>query len=97
MKALVLILLLSGYLMQESFAQKDIIHGQASLVGSYSPKNDLPIFFGARYIPELRLNTSLDSVKIIDLVASANISETVLFSDFNRVSQILISTHTGFG
>jgi len=83
MKALVLILLLSGYLMQESFAQKDIIHGQASLVGSYSPKNDLPIFFGARYIPELRINTSIDSVKNIDIVASANISSTVLFSDFN--------------
>ena len=83
MKALVLILLLSFYSIQQSFAQKDFFHGQASIVSSYSPKNDLPVFFGARYIPEFRLKTSLDSIKNIDMVASANLSSTVLFSDFN--------------
>ena len=83
MKALVLILLLSFYSIQQSFAQKDLFHGQASIASSFSPKNDLPVFFGARYIPEFRLKTPLDSIKNIDLVASANLSSTVLFSDFN--------------
>ncbi|EPR66024.1 hypothetical protein [Cyclobacterium qasimii] len=83
MKAIAFILLLGCYSIQEAMAQKDLFHGQASIVSSYSPKNDLPFFFGARYIPELRINSSIDSVKNIDIVASANISSTVLFSDFN--------------
>ncbi|WP_339925211.1 hypothetical protein [uncultured Cyclobacterium sp.] len=89
MKTNVLILLLSCYFIQQAMAQKDVFHGQASLVSSYSPKNELPIFFGARYIPELRINNGIDSIKSIDLVASANISSTVLFADLNSAESNL--------
>lgn len=78
---LLVILFLS---IRPSTAQKASFHGQASVVGSFSPKNDLPLFFGTRYIPEFRLTTKIDSVKNLDLLASANLSSTVLFSDLNK-------------
>ncbi|MBR9775763.1 MAG: hypothetical protein GYB55_12370 [Cytophagales bacterium] len=65
-----------------SNAQKTSFHGQASVVGSFSPKNDLPFFLGTRYIPEFRLTTKIDSAKNFDILASANLSSTILFSDF---------------
>jgi hypothetical protein len=83
MKQVILTLFFSCLMLRLSLAQKDFFHGQASIVSSYSPKNERPFFLGVRYIPELRLNTSIDSVKNIDFVASANISGTLLFSDFN--------------
>lgn len=56
--------------------------GQVSVIGSYSPANDLDIFLGARYIPELDYGIKLDSTQNIDFEASANISTTLLMHSF---------------
>lgn len=82
MKVLVFVLILIIVSARPSNAQKTSFHGQASVVGSFSPKNDLPFFLGTRYIPEFRLTTKIDSVKNFDILASANLSSTILFSDF---------------
>ncbi|WP_339676933.1 hypothetical protein [Cyclobacterium marinum] len=82
MKVLVFVLILIIVSTRPSNAQKTSFHGQASVVGSFSPKNDLPFFLGTRYIPEFRLTTKIDSVKNFDILASANLSSTILFSDF---------------
>lgn len=82
MKVLVFVLILIIVSARPSNAQKTSFHGQASVVGSFSPKNDLPFFLGTRYIPEFRLTTKIDSAKNFDILASANLSSTILFSDF---------------
>lgn len=65
------------------FGQNKVVYdGQLSLLGSYSPDNELDVFLGGRYIPEFSYGFSLDSTKIIDFEASANISGSVLFHPF---------------
>ena len=70
--------------------QKLDFDGQLSLISSYSPQNDLDVFIGGRYIPELSYKIPLDSIRFIDFEASANLSASSLFHPFdtseNRLS-----------
>lgn len=59
--------------------------GQFSMIGSYSPDNDLDIFTGARYIPELNYYIPIDSTRKIDFEASVNISGSLLFHPFDSL------------
>jgi hypothetical protein len=69
----------------ELFGQNKIDYdGQLSIIGSYSPDNELDAFIGGRYIPEFSYGFALDSTKTFDLEASANISGSVLFHPFNK-------------
>lgn len=52
--------------------------GQLIGVGSFSPQNDLPVFFGARYLPEISFEHKLDSSQKFDFEVSANISAFTL-------------------
>ncbi len=58
--------------------------GQASIYGSYSPNNDLDIFMGARYLPELNYAYTLRNKTMLDFEVSANIYGSVLFDPFNN-------------
>ena len=81
------ILLLTGISLLLSFhslAQNKLEYdGQLSLIGSYAPDNDLPLFFGGRYIPELSYGFPLDSTKLMDFEASVNISGSSLLHLFD--------------
>ncbi|MDD2584085.1 MAG: hypothetical protein WCR61_06535 [Bacteroidales bacterium] len=57
--------------------------GQASIYGSYSPKNDLNLFIGGRYLPELNYGYTFKNKSMLDFEASANIYGSVLFSAFD--------------
>lgn len=57
--------------------------GQASIYGSYSPKNDLNLFVGGRYLPELNYGYTFKNKSMLDFEASANIYGSVLFSAFD--------------
>ena len=66
-----------------SFGQNKVVYdGQLSLIGSYSPDNELDAFLGGRYIPEFSYGIVLDSTKTLDFEASVNISGSVLFHPF---------------
>lgn len=58
--------------------------GQFSAFGNYSPDNELDMFVGARYIPELDYAIPLDSSKTLDFQISANIFGTDSFSPFYK-------------
>jgi hypothetical protein len=57
--------------------------GQLSLFGNYSPQNDYDVFLGGRYIPEVSYGIQLDSTKLLDFEASANIYGSVLTVPFD--------------
>lgn len=63
--------------------------GQASLIGSFSPDNDKEVLIGARYIPQLNLETSLDSNKTIDFELALNISGNTLFHPFEKTDNTM--------
>ena len=58
--------------------------GQASVVGSFAPDNQLDLFLGGRYIPRLSYGFKLDSAKTkgIDFEASVNISGSLSSNSF---------------
>jgi len=58
--------------------------GQFSAFGNYSPDNELDMFVGARYIPELDYAIPLDSSKTLDFQVSANIFGATSFSPFYK-------------
>lgn len=68
--------------------QKVEFDGQFIMVGSYSPDNQLEVFLGSRYLPELSYLIPLDSTqtKFFDFEASANINGSILFSPFDTSS-----------
>lgn len=57
--------------------------GQASIYGSYSPKNNLNLFVGGRYLPELNYGYTLKNKSTLDFEASANVYGSVLFRAFD--------------
>ncbi len=77
------------------FAQNNKVEfdGQLSLIGSYAPDNDMEIFLGVRYIPELNYKISLDSAKskFFDFETSANITGS-MFADHPKSSVIHLDT-----
>lgn len=58
--------------------------GQASVYGSYSPDNDLNIFMGGRYLPELNYAYTFSNKTMLDFEVSANMYGSVLFDPFNN-------------
>ncbi|WP_261395238.1 hypothetical protein [Membranihabitans marinus] len=60
--------------------------GQISAVGNYSPDNELDVFTGIRYIPELRYTIPVDSTKLIDFEAAANISGSSFIRPFDSAT-----------
>ena len=59
--------------------------GQFSAIGTYSPENDLDVFTGLRYIPELNYYIPIDSTRKIDFEASVNIFGSLLFHPFDSI------------
>lgn len=57
--------------------------GEASAYGSYSPNNDLDLFLGARYLPELNYGYTFENRSLLDFEVSANINGSVLFRPFD--------------
>ena len=60
------------------------LDGQASAYTSYSPKNDLDMFLGSRYLPELNYSYTFQNESLLDFEASANIYGSTLFHPFDR-------------
>lgn len=58
--------------------------GQASAYTSYSPKNDLDMFIGGRYLPELNYSYTFKNESMLDFETSANMYGSVLFHPFNN-------------
>ena len=58
--------------------------GEASAYGSYSPDNDLDLFIGARYLPELNYGYIFENKSLLDFELSANVNGSVLFRPFDR-------------
>ena len=58
--------------------------GQLSAFGNFSPDNELDMFVGARYIPELDYAIPLDSSRTLDFQVSANIFGASSFAPFYR-------------
>lgn len=53
--------------------------GQASIYSSYTPKNNLNLFIGGRYLPEFNYSYNYKNNSKLDFEASANIYGSVLF------------------
>ncbi len=68
---------LQTVLAQDTLRKNDndslVFSGQLSSWINYSHKNQLPLWLGARYIPQLNFNHNISSKKLIDLEVSANI------------------------
>ena len=77
-----LMLLLTNFELhaQDAFEFK----GEASVYGSYSPDNDLDLFFGGRYLPQLNYGYTFDNKSLLDFELSANVNGSVLFRPFDR-------------
>lgn len=58
--------------------------GEASAYGRYSPDNDLDLFFGGRYLPELNYGFYFENKSLLDFEVSANINGSVLFRPFDK-------------
>lgn len=71
---------------QEQPKEKVQFDGQLSTVFSFSPDNTLDWFAGVRYIPELSYKIPVDSTRIIDFEAAANISGSLLFHPFDSLN-----------
>jgi len=50
-----------------------LLKGQVSAWGHFNNDNPYPLYFGARFIPQLNYNIGLDDDKLLDFEASANI------------------------
>ena len=57
--------------------------GQASVFGNYSPDNDLDLFTGGRYIPEISYKIKLPQSRNFDLVGSVNMYGNSNFRAFD--------------
>lgn len=79
MKKVIIILLMFPPFLLKSQISWD---GQVSAFGNYSPDNQYELFMGGRYIPEINYTHSLDSGKSFDVLASANISGSILSDSF---------------
>lgn len=66
----------STVLSQENIVNKDslVLSGQFSAWSIYNHSNDLPLWFGGRYIPQANYNVNLSDNRLIDFELSANIN-----------------------
>lgn len=60
--------------------------GQLSVLSSYSPDNELDLFAGGRYLPELSYGFNLTPHKMIDFEASLNLSGTAFYHPFDTLN-----------
>ncbi|MEX2231468.1 MAG: hypothetical protein WD824_04875 [Cyclobacteriaceae bacterium] len=60
-----------------------LISGQLSTWTNYNHQNDLPLWLGARYIPQANYNLRLADEKLIDFEVSANINGSTGFHFFD--------------
>ena len=80
-----ILLIISILMSSKAHAQNTFeFRGVASAYGSYSPDNDLDLFFGGRYLPELNYGYTFENKSLLDFEASANINGSVLFRPFDR-------------
>ncbi len=85
------ILFLLCFLALSGYSQKDqessdtfFVKGQLSAVTHYNPSNNLPLWFGGRYIPQVNYNLEFGSSNLIDFEASANMYGNVGTEPFNE-------------
>ncbi|MGB0895833.1 MAG: hypothetical protein ACPGU9_05705 [Flavobacteriaceae bacterium] len=78
-KLYIIIIILS---INSSAQEKFNFKGQLSGITSYSPDNDLDLFLGGRYIPEVSYTIKLDSLHRLDFNVAANMSASILFHPF---------------
>jgi len=64
-------------LVQSVVAQKLEFKGQASAWTNFNPTNELELWGGARYLPQLNLKFGEESKNLIDFEASANLNGTL--------------------
>lgn len=62
--------------------------GQMSLVGAYTPDDELEVLAAGRYISTFNFKTAIDSFKKFDLEASVNISASARFHPFDTVQKM---------
>lgn len=88
MKNWFIFLLILGWSSFVAAQQKVEFQGQLSMIGSYSPDNQLEGFLGGRYIPELSYLIPMDSMqtRFFDFEASANISGSTSFSLYDTAN-----------
>ncbi|HUW93192.1 MAG TPA: hypothetical protein VMV74_08505 [Bacteroidales bacterium] len=79
--SLLLLILPFKCLAQDSLGMK----GQASAWMLFNGGNDLPVYAGGRYIPQLNLNLPLKNDKHIDFEASLNINGSLGLNPFDSV------------
>lgn len=63
-----------------------IFKGQLIGWANVNPANDLPVWLGGRYLPQLNYNLSLPKTRLIDFEASANLFGNAGFNPFDSVS-----------
>ena len=69
--------LICALIVQMSFAQKLQFKGQVSAWTNFNPSNELELWGGARYLPQLNLKLGEESKNLIDFEASANLNGTL--------------------
>lgn len=72
-----ILLLICALIVQVSLAQKLQFKGQASAWTNFNPSNELKLWGGARYLPQLNLQLGKESKNLIDFEASANLNGTL--------------------
>ncbi|MFY0642870.1 MAG: hypothetical protein JXR19_00230 [Bacteroidia bacterium] len=60
--------------------------GQFSTAANYSPDNEMDLFIGGRYIPQLEYSYRIDSANLLDFEASANMSASAFLRSFDSSS-----------
>ncbi|MCK5209464.1 MAG: hypothetical protein KAQ79_15625, partial [Cyclobacteriaceae bacterium] len=88
------ILLLSGFIATNTFAQDStssvqtslLFKGQLSSWAHFNPNNPYPLYLGGRYIPQVNYEIQFPKTKLIDFEASANIYGDVGIHFFDSAS-----------
>jgi len=62
-----------------------IFKGQLISWAHFNPGNDLPVWLGARYLPQLNYNINLPRTRLIDVEASANLFGNAGFHPFDSI------------
>ncbi len=75
---------LSGQDSVSKSANKLNIEGQFSSLAHFNGSNDLPLWFGGRYIPQLNYSIELQKNRLIDFEYSANIYGNVGLDPFSK-------------
>ena len=94
MNKFISILLLSGFIVTNTFAQDStssvqtslLFKGQLSSWAHFNPNNPYPLYLGGRYIPQVNYEIQFPKTKLIDFEASANIYGDVGIHFFDSAS-----------